>query len=366
MEKTLLICIDGCSPEYLKKAKTPNLDRIKSQGFYLEGKALIPTVTNLNNVSIITGVYPAEHGIVANFYLDPKTQKGIYLESSEAILAETIFERLAKQGKKSALFTTKIKLARLLKKGTGFVCSVEKPPRWLIRKLGQPPSVYSIEATNWLFEAVKAVLTEREFDFAYVSTSDFAMHKYTPNDKESKAHLRIIDDFTGWLLNNYSDVNLFITADHGMNEKTEAIDLEKLLEKAGIKSIAIPIIKDRYVLHHQNMGGAAYIYLESKDLKKTVLVLKKIKGVEKVFSKEEAVKKFHLRKERIGDLFILADKKTVFGKLGVAKKRVKLRSHGSRYEQRVPIIGWGELAKKEGIRENKDIVKNILANDKRK
>lgn len=363
LSKIFLFCIDGCSPEYLKKAKTPNLDKIKSQGFYLEGNALIPTVTNLNNVSIITGVYPEKHGIVANFYLEPKTQKGVYLESSKAILTETIFGKLAKQGKKSALFATKIKLTRLLNKGVNFTCSVEKPPLWLIRKLGQPPSVYSIEATKWLFEAVGIVLSKREFDFIYISTSDFAMHKYSPDDRESKIHMGIIDEFLGWLLNKYPNVSLFITADHGMNKKTEAIDLGKLLEEADIKSLAIPIIKDRYVLHHQNLGGAAYVYLRKRDIEKAISILKKTKGIEEIFSKRNAVRKFHLYSERIGDLFILGDKSTVFGKLRAVREKLKLRSHGSRYEQKVPIIGWGSLANKAGIRENKDIVKKILIND---
>lgn len=358
--KVLLICIDGCSPEYLKKTETPNLDKIKSQGFYLEGKALIPTVTNLNNVSIITGVYPAKHGIVANFYLDPKTKKGIYLESSKKILAPTIFEKISKKDGKSALFTTKAKLAHLLKKRADFVCSVESPPLEMKNKFGVPPGIYSLEATDWLLRAAELAIGKNKFDFTFIATSDYIMHKYKPEDEQSKEHIRIIDKFVGGILEGYPAMNLFITADHGMNEKTKAIDLEKLLEQAGIKSIAIPIIKDRYVIHHQNMGGAAYIYLEDKDLKKAVSVLKKTKGIEEIFSKEKAVEKFHLYPGRIGNLFVLADKKTVFGKLGVKRKRVKLRSHGSRYEQKVPIIGWGELAKKEGIRENKDIVKNIF------
>ncbi len=69
-KKLLLISLDGCSPDYIEKSPTPNLDRLVRAGFYKEIRAMAPTVTNVNNVSLVTGTYPGTHGITANYFGD--------------------------------------------------------------------------------------------------------------------------------------------------------------------------------------------------------------------------------------------------------------------------------------------------------
>jgi hypothetical protein len=49
-----------------------------------------------------------------------------------------------------------------------------------------------------------------------------------------------------------------------MNTKHVKIDLEKILSEKGIRAKVLPIIKDEYVKHHQNLGGAVYMFLENK------------------------------------------------------------------------------------------------------
>ena len=56
---------------------------------------------------------------------------------------------------------------------------------------------------------------------------------------------------------------IYITADHGMLEKTTALDPGRLLTEQSIPATAIPIIKDRYIAHHSNLGGAAYVFLKN-------------------------------------------------------------------------------------------------------
>ena len=94
-------------------------------------------------------------------------------------------------------------------------------------------------------------------------------------------------------------------------------------------------------MHHGNLGGAAYIFLENRnDIERAVQILLNTTGIEEVQSAEDAARIFRLHPDRIGDIFVLADKDTVFGELDVVSEPISVRSHGSRHESYVPIIGY--------------------------
>ena len=73
----IIICIDGFDPDYLEAAEMPNLREIGRKGFMTTGRSMMPSVTNVNNVSIVTASYPAEHGICSNYRWDRETGEGI-------------------------------------------------------------------------------------------------------------------------------------------------------------------------------------------------------------------------------------------------------------------------------------------------
>jgi len=72
-KKSLTILIDWLDPAYLEPSDVPNLRRLIADGFYRVGKGVIPTVTNVNNASVVTSVFPQEHGVVSNFHYDART-----------------------------------------------------------------------------------------------------------------------------------------------------------------------------------------------------------------------------------------------------------------------------------------------------
>ncbi|KAL3532608.1 hypothetical protein ACH5RR_006129 [Cinchona calisaya] len=81
----LLISSDGFRFGYQFKTKTPNLDRLINNGTEAE-KGLIPVfpaVTFPNHYSIVTGLYPAYHGIIHNYFTDPKTGEVFSMNSHE-------------------------------------------------------------------------------------------------------------------------------------------------------------------------------------------------------------------------------------------------------------------------------------------
>jgi len=358
--KILLICLDACSPEYLEFSVLENINHLIENGFYIIGSSVIPTVTNVNNVSIITGEFPIMHGITGNYFYEYETDSFKYMESAEYLLCPTLLERAKEKGMSTALLTSKEKLLRLLQKGADIAVTAEKPPAYLIKEIGISADVYSAEINIWLFKAAMYLIKSQSPDLIYLSTTDYIMHKYPPEHQASIKHLRQIDNLIGEIHELEPEREIYITADHGMNEKRKAINIESWLIEEGIQSKVVPIIKDKYVVHHQNLGGAAYIYLSKKELKKNVIeILRNIKGIEEIYSKEEAIKQFHLLGYRIGDLFILGDRETVFGEVNNLVQEINIRSHGSRYESRVPIIGY---PRKFGIQDysmNIDITRNL-------
>ena len=61
--RALIILIDGGDPAYFEASPTPNLDRIASEGARFTVSCQMPSVTNVNNVSMICGAPPATHAL---------------------------------------------------------------------------------------------------------------------------------------------------------------------------------------------------------------------------------------------------------------------------------------------------------------
>ena len=111
---TVVICIDGLDPAYLDACDAPNIRELGRKGFFKVGRCMMPSVTNVNNVSLVTASYPEVHGISSNYRKIRETGQEIYMESGEYVLAETMFQRARRQGKSSILVTAKDKLRRQL------------------------------------------------------------------------------------------------------------------------------------------------------------------------------------------------------------------------------------------------------------
>lgn len=364
MTLRVLICLDGCGPDTLAGSETPNLDAIARAGFHAIGEAVVPTVTNVNNTSIITASFPETHGITSNYCIDPATGGEVYMESPAFLLTETAFHRFARRGMTSALLTAKDKLKTLIREGAAVAESAERPSSWLTERIGAPPGIYTIEVNHWLLRAALDILRHDPPDLLYVSTTDFVTHTHAPDSEPSRGNIREIDRLIGEILNVSSEVELVVTADHGMSGKTHALDLGVILKQAGIDALAIPIIKDVHVVHHQNLGGAAYIYLsDPAAADEASAVLGQERGVEAVMTAAEAAVRYRLHPDRIGDLFVLADRETVFGSLPAPREAVRLRSHGSLHERQIPIYAYGEGPLRIRPRSNPEVAAWLFSPD---
>ena len=120
---TIVICLDGSEPGqdgYIEKAIEmgfmPCMKSILSKGTYEIGKCAMPSFTNVNNLSIVTGTTPDTHGICANFFYNPEVKKETLMNDDSFLRAPTIFEEFEKAGANVAVITAKDKLKKLLGK----------------------------------------------------------------------------------------------------------------------------------------------------------------------------------------------------------------------------------------------------------
>src|SRR5205807_3143190 len=118
---TVVICADGCDPAYveagLEAGVLPTVAHWREAGFYALADAVMPTFTNPNNLSIVTGAPPAVHGISGNFALDRDSGAEIMMTDPEMVRGDTLLALMSRTGVATAAITAKDKLRRMLGRG---------------------------------------------------------------------------------------------------------------------------------------------------------------------------------------------------------------------------------------------------------
>ena len=362
---TVVVCVDGCEPDYIAQAVAhgamPWMKGVLATGTALLADCVVPSFTNPNNLSIVTGAPPSVHGICGNYLYDVESGTEVMMNDPKWLRAPTLLAALADAGKRVAVITAKDKLRQLLgHKMQGICFSSEKADQVTIAEngitevvemVGMPvPSVYSAELSEFVF-AAGVRLMERPADVRpdvmYLSTTDYIQHKHAPGTPGADAFYAMMDRYLARL--DALGCVIGITADHGMNAKTgldaapDVVYLQDLLDGWLADSRVILPITDPYVVHHGALGSFATVYLPAgTDQAALCQRLSAVRGIERVLTRAEAAEAYELPPDRIGDLVIVSERFVV---LGTAKAKhdlsgldAPLRSHGGVSEQRVPVI----------------------------
>jgi len=361
---SVVVCVDGCEPDYIAQAVAgghmPWMKRVLAQGTEVIADCVMPSFTNPNNLSIVTGAPPAVHGICGNYLYDTDSGVEVMMNDPKWLRAPTLLAALADAGCKVAVVTAKDKLRKLLGHELRGICfSAEKADQatleehgidGVLQLVGMPvPSVYSAELSEFVFAAgVKLMQTHRP-DIMYLSTTDYVQHKHAPGSADANSFYRMMDRYLGEL--EHSGCAIALTADHGMNSKTRldaspnVIYLQDVLDgwlgAAGTRVI-LPIT-DPYVVHHGALGSYATVYLPSAvDARALAGRLAALRGIDMVLTRPEAASRFELPADRIGDLVVVSGRSVALG--GAAARHdlsgldAPLRSHGGLSEQAVPLV----------------------------
>jgi phosphonoacetate hydrolase len=368
----VVVCVDGSEPGYIEEAiakgRAPFFKRCFDNGTSLIGHCVVPSFTNPNNLSIVTGVPPAVHGISGNYFLDPDTGKEVMMNDPKFLRAPTLFREFQARGKTLAIVTAKDKLRALLGHGVKMapgkaVCfSSEKSDKTTLAEngiegvnalVGLPvPSVYSAGLSEFVFAAGVKLMETMRPDVTYLSTTDYIQHKHAPGTPVADDFYAMMDSYLARL--DALGATIVLTADHGMNAKhgadgkPDVIYLQDALDAWLGKDVARVIlpITDPYVVHHGALGSYAVVYLPG-DIAATRARIAALPGVEVVLSRDEAAARFQLPPDRLGELVVVSTKHKTIGtsaaRHDLSGLTEPLRSHGGISEGRVPIVSNRKL-----------------------
>jgi phosphonoacetate hydrolase len=361
---TVVVCVDGCEPDYLAQATfaghMPWMKRTLAQGTALVADCVVPTFTNPNNLSIVTGAPPSVHGICGNYLYDSASGTEVMMNDPKWLRAPTILAALSGAGHACAVVTAKDKLRRLLGHGMQGICfSSEKADAatladngidGVLGLVGMPvPDVYSAALSEFVFAAGVQLMNTRRPDVMYLSTTDYIQHKHAPGDEGANAFYAMMDRYLGQL--DAMGCVIALTADHGMNAKVrmdaqpDVVYLQDVLDAwlgTAAARVILPIT-DPYVVHHGALGSFATVYLPAgADAAALAARVGALRGIECVLTRAQAAERFELPADRIGDLVVVSERSVVIGTAAarhdLSALEVPLRSHGGISEQRVPLI----------------------------
>jgi phosphonoacetate hydrolase len=365
----VVVCVDGSEPGYIERAVeagvAPWFKRVLAGGTNLIGDCVVPSFTNPNNLSIVTGQPPAVHGICGNYFLDPDTGKEVMMNDPKFLRVETLFPAFQRAGLRVAVITAKDKLRGLLGKGlelgAGNACafSSEKSDQATLAENGiekvnalvgmAVPDVYSAQLSEFVFAAGVRIMERDRPQIMYLSTTDYIQHKHAPGTKVANDFYAMMDGYLAKL--DAMGCTIVVTADHGMNAKfgtdgqPDVMYLQDLFDKwlgEGQARVILPIT-DPYVVHHGALGSFAAVYLPAGTSPTEMAAkVKSLPGIEAALTREEAATRFELPADRLGDLIIVSTKHKVLGtsasRHDLSGLTEPLRSHGGVSEQKVPLI----------------------------
>jgi|MDSW01.1.fsa_nt_gb phosphonoacetate hydrolase len=368
-QSAVVICLDGSEPDYIDVAIAeglmPNLKAMQQSGTVRTALSAMPSFTNPNNMSIATGRPPSFHGISGNYHFDPETGEEVMMNDVRFLRSPTIFSEFQQARARVAIVTAKDKLRALLGAGLNFqqgtaICfsseradttteannGITNASAWLESAV---PDVYSAALSEFVLAAGVKLLSEFKPNLMYLSTTDFIQHKFAPEEPGAKDFYAMVDSYVGKILQN--NVSLLITADHGMKPKHKengepAIlfvqDVLDLWFEVGTTKVILPIT-DPYVVHHGALGSFATVYfLKKVNQEKVIHDLRNTPGIFEVLSREEAVSKYELPGDRIGDITLVSNANLTLGTTksdhDLSLLKEPLRSHGGLSEQSVPFV----------------------------
>lgn len=365
-----VICLDGWDPAYLTHslaaAELPAIARCIREGFYSQAVSAMPSFTNPNNFSLVTGVPPSVHGVSGNTYLDRDTGQTVMVTGDAELRAPTILAALADAGVPVAIVTAKDKLRRALAKGLpigahGVAVSAERAAEARLETHGVAdlpglvgaavPAQYSADLSLFVLDAGLALLRAQRARVLYLSLSDYVQHRHPPEAPEARAFLRAVDERIGALM--AQDALVAATADHGMTDMARPdgspniVFVGDVLEArfgAGAARVICPIA-DPFVRHHGALGGFVRVYLaEGGPTPEAVIAcLQEVPGIHLAMTGAQACARYELVPEMEGDV-------AVFGARGIALGARaaehdlgqldgdRLRSHGGLFERAVPFL----------------------------
>jgi len=366
----VVVLLDGCDPDYLalglQAGELPAFARIAREGFADEALSALPSFTNPNNCSVVTGVPPAIHGVSGNFYLDRQSGETVMVTGDNELKVPTILAAMADAGVPTAVVTAKDKLRAALAKGLpigrlGIAFSAQHAAAAQLKTHGvndvcdlvgrSEPDQYSADLSLFALDAGVKLLESNRAQLLYLSLSDYVQHRHAPEEKEARDFMRSVDARLARMMDLGAIVGA--TADHGMHDMARpdgspnVVFVGDVLADAfgpGSCRVICPIT-DPFVRHHGALGGFVRVHIapSGPEVSEVIQCVSAVAGIDQALKGEDACRRYDLAPEMEGDVTVIATHGVALGGCatehdlsGLAGDR--LRSHGGTAEQRVPFM----------------------------
>ncbi|MFA8342693.1 MAG: ectonucleotide pyrophosphatase/phosphodiesterase [Rhodothermaceae bacterium] len=294
---TILISFDGFRWDFVDKEITPNLQKIIDRGVHAKSlQPCFPSKTFPNHISIATGMYPENHGIIFNDIQDKFSNKQYTLkkrdevENSRWYQGEFFWETAERQGVKCGSYFWPGSELKLKYRRATYAEKYEhkrdytKRVNDVLKWLDLPDSL------------------RPKFITLYFDATDTYGHKYGPDSPENAKAIALCDSMLGKLVNGLTEkqliskTNIVIVSDHGMTNisKDRVINIEEML-----KDFKIEI---------NNTGPVLTINADHSKLNQIFSILKKNENHFNVYMKENMPEHFHFSKHPfIYPIILIAD-----------------------------------------------------------
>lgn len=297
----IMVSFDGFRHDYVEKYNLPNFKKFIKQGTAAE--ALIPcfpSKTFPNHYTLVTGLYPGNHGLVDNEFYDPQ-QKKLYATKKREMVEDPSFyggtplwQLVQQQGLKSASF---------------FWVGSEAKIQGLLPNYFRvyDPKVKNEERIEQTVSWLKLPEAERpHFISLYFSMVDHEAHSSGPTSLQTQRVLHSADSLVGMLMSEVQKIklpiNIVIVSDHGLYEMKREEKVFRYVDK-------LINVKDESVVF-ANAGSQVHFYTKRVD--SLYNVLKAQANGFNVYKQNEFPDRWHYKHERSGDVLIVAEPGTYF------------------------------------------------------
>ena len=339
MNQTLVILVVGLSPALVGEY-TPHLQKLAARGAMRPLKAVTPAVTCSAQSSLVTGLTPAEHGIVANgWYFRDLSEVWLWRQSNRLVKGDKIWDT-AKQ--LNANFTC----AKMFwwynmystadwsatprpmypADGRKIPDHYAHPPELhdeLDAKFGQFPlfkfwgPVADITSSKWISDATRHVMQTRNptLTLTYLPHLDYNLQRLGPDLKHAdiQRDLNQVDELCGELIAHAEaqGQQVIIVSEYGITPVKDAVHINRALRQAGYVRIRDERGREQFdpgasdafaVADHQ----IAHVYINKPDcIDEVKALLEGLDGVEHVLD-EAGKKQWGLDHERAGELVAIS------------------------------------------------------------
>ena len=335
MRRQLILNVAALSPRELG-VHTPNFNQMVTEGTMSPLKAPEPALTSVSHATMLTGLSPREHGVVANGWYDREYAKILHWNRSDHVVSgEKIWESARRH-------KPEIKCANLFwrycthascdfvlterptyfangRKGADVYSPQDELKRSFIKRHGPFPFFNfwgpkaSMKSSEWIVAVTEDILKTEDYDlvFCYAPGLDYDGQRFGPNSPQAQQTLREGDQLFGGLINQaiHLGYDVSVVSDYGFKSVSKAVMINQVLRKAGFLSVEHAAngellepgdSKAFAVTDNQ----AAHIYFNDQRVKSEVRhLLESIDGISAVLDDTESEALGH---SRSGDLLAIA------------------------------------------------------------